>query len=150
MEIQKQPEDVVEAAAEVPEEEAEGAEDEAEEQAPAPQAEAAATQPVAVEAKAKEGDLNIIIQFHGQRFMLGAGRSDCDPIFESMDGDLATALQHVPAFVEKAKQKWAVNPRYPKAVIPEPPASSTTAAPAHTPARTPVAPKAPKAQPSFF
>ncbi len=149
MEIQKQPENAVEAAAELPEEEAEeaeGAEEAAEGQAPA---EAAATQAAAaapaVEAKAKEGDLNIIIQFHGQRFMLGVARADCDPIFESMDGDLAAALQQVPAFVERAKQKWAVSPRYPKA--PEPPAAATTTAAA--PARTP-APAKPKAQPSFF
>jgi len=77
--------------------------------------------------------------------MLGVVRPDCDPVFKNLTGDLAAALQQVPAFVGEARQKWVVSPRYPKA--PEPLAAATTTAAA--PARTP-APVKPKAQPSFF
>ncbi len=144
MEVQKQPEGAVEAAEEEAEEVTEEETEEAT-QAEAPQAQEAAAPQTAAKAP-KPAEMKVVILINGENVLLGVGMTDCDPIFKNLKSDLAAALAQVPEFVADAKQKWAVNPRYSKAVMPEPPASSTTAAPA----RTPVAPEAPKAQPSFF
>ena len=90
-------------------------------------------------------ELKVVIILKDDRAMLGVQSPDCDPVYTTMDGPLATVLEKVPALVAEAKQQWAANPRYPKADLPEPPASPV-------PARTPTTPKQskPKSQPSFF
>ncbi len=90
-------------------------------------------------------EMKVVIILKADNVMLGVQSPGCDPVYTTMKGDLATALQQVPALVAEAKQKWTANPRYPKANLPEPPAAPIT------PARTPTAPKSEKkAQPSFF
>lgn len=109
---------------------------------PAPETTAASPQKPAKEMK-------IVIILYDDRAMLGVQSPDCDPVYTTMEGSLATVLEKVPALVAEAKEKWAANPRYPKADLPKPASSPT---PAHTPARTPTAstPAKPKQQPSFF
>lgn len=86
-------------------------------------------------------ELKVVIIMKADNLMLGIQSPDCDPVYRTMKGSLAAALKKVPALVTEAKQQWEVNPRYPKADLPEP-------APRPTPARTP--PPKPKVQPSFF
>ncbi|MBA7610951.1 hypothetical protein ES703_18165 [subsurface metagenome] len=97
------------------------------------------------ETKQASFGLKVVIILKDTRAMVGVQAPDCDPIFTTLEGDLAAALAQVSALVESANAKWDANPRYPKAVMPEPP-------PRPTPARTPAAPATttPKAQPSFF
>ncbi len=126
-------------------------EPEAETEAAPTQAVATTAQPAAAAAPAAEvkpkDDLKVMIQFlRAGHFILGVGRADCDPIFEGMDGDLAFALQQIPAFVEKAKTKWAASPRNQKAPEPPPPPPrATTSSPGKA-----LPPAKPKVQPSFF
>ncbi len=107
-------------------------------QEPAPETAAASPQKPA-------NELKVVIVMKDGRTMLGVQSPDCDPVYTTMDGTLATALKKVPALVAEAKEQWAANPRYPKADLPKPAASPP-------PARTPTTPKStqPKAQPSFF
>ena len=97
-----------------------------------------------VEEKEKpEDELKIVIIVKGDKIMLGVQSPDCDPVYETLTGDLPAALKRLPKLVAEANEKWNANPRYPKANLPEP-------AKVETPARTPAAPKQKPAQPSFF
>ena len=94
--------------------------------------------------KPKTDELKVIIILHDKKIMLGVQSPDCDPVYTTLEGTLATALKRIPKLVAEAKQKWDAHPRYPKADLPTP-------EPAKTPARTPAAPKEKKTgQPSFF
>jgi len=105
---------------------------------PAPETAAASPQKPA-------NELKVVIVMKDDRTLLGVQSPDCDPVYTTMDGSLATVLEKVPALVAEAKQQWAANPRYPKADLPKPP-------PSPTPARTPTASSGSKKppQPSFF
>ena len=85
--------------------------------------------------------VNIIIK--GDRIFLGAQATDCDPKMATMQGNLQTALDRIPSFVEEANQQWDAAPRNPKSTIPEPVAPVRTATAAASKAKEP-------AQPKFF
>jgi len=94
------------------------------------------------EPKPTDDELKVVIVLKGNRAMVGVQSPDCDPVFTTLEGDMAAALSQVPALIESANAKWDANPRNPKA--PEPPPSST-------PARSQPAPETRKSkQPSFF
>jgi len=102
-----------------------------------PEAEAAVKTP-------KTSELKVVILIKDDRIMLGVQSPTCDPVYKTLQGTIAEALQQVPALIAEANEKWAASPRYPKADLPTPPPSTTVA-------RTPAAaPAQPKAQPSFF
>jgi len=90
----------------------------------------------------EELKVNIIIK--GDRIFLGAQATDCDPKMAIMQGNLQTALERIPSFVEEANRQWDVAPRNPKSTIPEPvapvrmatAASKTAAAKPSQPAQT--------------
>ncbi len=90
-------------------------------------------------------EIKVIIIMKADRIMVGVQSPNCDPVYQTSQGTLADALQLVPVLVAEANLRWDTSPRYPKADLPTPPPSSTSA-------RTPVAaaPAKPKAQPSFF
>jgi hypothetical protein len=90
-------------------------------------------------------EIKVIIIMKADRIMLGVQSPGCDPVYQTLQGTLADALQLVPVLLGQANVKWDANPRYPKADLPAPPPSTA-------PARTPVAagPAKPKTQPSFF
>jgi len=92
------------------------------------------------------GELKVVIILKANKAMLGVQSPDCDPVYKTMEGDLAAVLQVVPVLVADAKLQWAAAPRHPKADLPKPvvPATTTTTA-----ARKPAAKAAP-AQPKFF
>ena len=92
-------------------------------------------------------ELKVVIILKADRAMLGVQSPDCDPVYKTMEGDLAAVLQVVPTLVAEAKQKWTAAPRYPKADLPKPVAPPT---PATTPAAGKTAAKATQAQPKFF
>ncbi|MBI2851276.1 MAG: hypothetical protein HYX80_09630 [Chloroflexi bacterium] len=94
-------------------------------------------------------ELKIVIILKADKAMMGVQSPDCDPVYKTMEGDLATVLQTVPALVADAKLQWAAAPRYPKADLPRPAAPPSTATiPA---ARKPAAAKTKEtAQPKFF
>ena len=64
---------------------------------------------------------------------VGIQRTNCDPAFFNVQGDLAAAINAVPGFVEEAGTRWQTNQRYPKADLPAPPPPPPAAAQAqHT------------------
>ena len=89
--------------------------------------------------------VNIIIK--GDRIFLGAQATDCDPKMATMQGNLQTALERIPSFVEEANREWDAAPRNPKSTIPEPVAPVRTATAASKPA---AAKSSQSAQPKFF
>ncbi len=91
-------------------------------------------------------ELKVVIMLKANRAMLGVQSPDCDPVYKTMEGDLAAVLQVVPTLVAEAQLKWTASPRYPKADLPKPvsPAITTTSATGKTAA------KAAPAQPKFF
>ena len=91
-------------------------------------------------------ELKVVIILKANRAMLGVQSPDCDPVYKTMEGDLATVLQVVPILVADAKLQWAAAPRYPKADLPKPVVPATTT----TPAASKSAAKAAPAQPKFF
>ncbi len=97
-------------------------------------------------AAAPEAELKVVVIMRGIRAMIGVQSPDCDPVFTTVEGDLAAALAQVPPLVEKAKAQWNAHPRYPKADLPQP-APATSPRTASTASST-LKPK--KAQPSFF
>ena len=94
----------------------------------------------------KSSELKVVIILKANKAMLGVQSPDCDPVYKTMEGDLAAVLQVVPTLVAEAKLKWTASPRYPKADLPKPVAPSTTT----TPAVSKPAAKAASAQPKFF
>ena len=90
----------------------------------------------------EELKVNIIIK--GDRVFLGAQATDCDPKMVTLQGNLQTALERIPSFVEEANRQWDASPRNPKSTIPEPVASVRTATAAAS------KPASQSAQPKFF
>ena len=122
-------------------------EDEAEEKestTPGQEAPAAVATDVAKPEKASE--LKVVIILKANKAMLGVQSPDCDPVYKTMEGDLAAVLQVVPTLVTEAKLKWTAAPRYPKADLPKPVVTATTT----TSAAGKTAAKAATAQPKFF
>ena len=93
----------------------------------------------------EELKVNIIIK--GDRIFLGAQATDCDPKMATLQGNLQTALERIPSFVEEANQQWDAAPRNPKSTIPEPVAPVRTATVA---SKTAAAKPSQPAQTKFF
>ena len=126
-----------------------------EEETPGSEEEGTSTEqesPVATETKdvskpeKPASELKVVIILKANRAMLGVQSPDCDPVYKTMEGDLASILLVIPALVADAKLQWAAAPRYPKADLPKSVVPATTTTPA---ARKPAAKAAP-AQPKFF
>ncbi len=126
-----------------PEEEESQKQEEQKQEEEAPEAET--PQPEDTQPRQPADEMKVVIVMKADSLMLGVQSPDCDPVYTTAKGDLEVALQMVPGLVAEAIQKWAANPRYPKAILPEPPPVS---APQRTPAST--RPAAPAPQPSFF
>jgi len=92
-------------------------------------------------------ELKVVIILKDTNIMLGVQSPACDPVYTTLEGNLAAALKRVPKLVDEAKQKWSASPLNPDANLPTPEPAPT---PARTSARTSAAPKAKPAQPSFF
>ena len=89
-------------------------------------------------------ELKIVIILKANRAMVGIQSPDCDPVFTTQEGDLATTLQQVPDLVDQAKLKWATNPRNPAAPKKEPPPAPprpVSSVPSSTPKAKPEQPK---------
>ena len=97
----------------------------------------------------EELKVNIIIK--GDHIFLGVQATDCDPKMTKLQGNLQTALERIPSFVEEANRQWDASPHNPKSAIPEPvpaaPVRTATTAPSAS--AKPVAAAKP-AQPNFF
>ena len=76
----------------------------------------------------EELKVNIIIK--GDRIFLGAQATDCDPKMTILQGNLQTALERIPSFIEDVNRQWDSSPHNPRSTIPEPAAPVRTAAPA--------------------
>ena len=81
-------------------------------------------------------ELKVSMIIKGDRIFLGAQATDCDPKMATMQGNLQTALERIPSFVEEANQQWDAAPRNPKSTIPEPVAPVRTATAASKTATT--------------
>ncbi len=117
---------------------------------------AAATSPAAVKPKADE--LKIVIIIKDNHATIGVQAPDCDPVFETAEGDLSEILAHSHIAVDNARAKWATSKRNPKAELPTPPppaprpatTSTSSRSSGSTATKTKAAAAAPKAQPKFF
>ena len=89
-------------------------------------------------------ELKVVIILKANKAMLGVQSPDCDPVYRTMEGDLAGVLQVIPTLVSEAQLKWTASPRYPKADLPKPvaPVTTTSSAASKTTPKT--------AQPKFF
>ena len=56
----------------------------------------------------------------GKAAKVGIQKTDCDPVFFKLDGDLATVINTLTSLVNQAAAKWQNNSRYPKADLPAP------------------------------
>ena len=126
------------------EEETTGTEDKAEGEVTAPIQEAPAVVATDAPKAEKDTELKIVIILKANKVLLGVQSPDCDPVYKTMEGDLAGVLQVVPTLVAEAKTKWTAAPRYPKADLPKP------VAPAATTSSTTSKPATKTAQPKFF
>ena len=88
-------------------------------------------------------EMKVVVIMKADKIMLGVQSPSCDPVYETMTGDLTAALERVAALVAEAKQKWEANPLNPKANLPEPPPPPPRTQPVTTSSK-------PKDQPSFF
>ena len=97
----------------------------------------------------EELKVNIIIK--GDHILLGAQATDCDPKMTTLQGNLQTALDRIPSFIEEANRQWDASPHNPKSAIPEPvpAAPQRTATTASSVAAKPAVLANP-AQPNFF
>jgi len=128
-------------------EEATSPEEEEEVTASAEEAPAAVATDVPKSAEKPASELKVVIILKANKAMLGVQSPDCDPVYKTMEGDLAAILQVVPILLAEAQLQWTAAPRYPKADLPKPVAPAT---PATTPAAGKSAAKAATAQPKFF
>lgn len=82
-------------------------------------------------------ELKISIILKGGRVLLGAQATGCDPKMTTLTGDLGTALERIPSFVEEANRDWDIAPHNPKSTIaePEPKPTTRTQQPAATAAK---------------
>ena len=124
---------------EVPGSEEEGTEEGTEQEVPVATETADVSKP-----EKPASELKVVIILKANRAMLGVQSPDCDPVYKTMEGDLAGVLQVVPTLVAEAQLKWAAAPRYPKADLPKPVAPVTTTSSAAS------KPAAKTAQPKFF
>lgn len=92
-------------------------------------------------------EVKVVIALKGNKGSIGVQSPKCDPVFTTFDGDLGLALERVPGLVEEARQKWDLNPTYPKCETPLP--SQTQPTPRPTP-RTTSRQTASTAQPQMF
>ena len=126
------------------EEKTPGSEEEADEEVTAPVQEAPAAVATDAPKPEKDTELKVVIILKANKVLLGVQSPDCDPVYRTMEGDLAGVLQEVPTLVTEAQLKWTASPRYPKADLPKPVApATTTSSVASKPAAKP-------AQPKFF
>jgi len=126
------------------EEETTGTQDKAEGEVTAPVQEVPAAVATDAPKAEKDTELKIVIILKANKVLLGVQSPDCDPVYKTMEGDLAGVLQVVPTLVAEAQLKWTATPRYPKADLPKPvaPAATTSSAASKPAAKT--------AQPKFF
>ena len=96
-------------------------------------------------------ELKVVIIMRDNRMMLGVQSTDCDPVYETLEGNLATALLRIPELVEEAKTRWETSKLNPKCETPlpsqEPPVSTTSRSSAVS---RPQKAAVPKAQPTMF
>ena len=70
-------------------------------------------------------ELKVAIIIKDNRIFLGALETGCDPKMTTLQGDLQTALDHIPSFIEEANRQWDAFPRNPAATVPEPAPAAT-------------------------
>jgi len=108
------------------EEETTGTQDKAEEEVTVHVQEVPAVAATDAPKAEKDPELKVVIILKANKVLLGVQSPDCDPVYKTMEGDLAGVLQVVPTLVAEAKLKWTAAPRYPKADLPKPVAPATT------------------------
>jgi hypothetical protein len=74
----------------------------------------------------EELKVNIIIK--GDHIFLGAQATDCDPKMTTLRGNLQTALERIPSFIEDVNRQWDASPHNPRSTVPEPVAPIRTLA----------------------
>lgn len=73
-------------------------------------------------------DIKIVVSFKEDTALIGFQKSDCDPVFHKVEGDLPVVLKSIPKLVKDALATWEQNPRYRKCETDlKPPAPPATA-----------------------
>jgi hypothetical protein len=93
-------------------------------------------------------ELKVAIIIKDNRIFLGALATGCDAKMTTLQGNLQTALERIPSFVEEANRQWDISPCNPRSTVPEPGASVTTATIASS--KPAAAKPGQQAQPNFF
>ena len=96
-------------------------------------------------------ELKIVMIFKDSNVMLGVQSPECDPVYETLKGNLAAALKRVPKLVEEAKTRWETSKLNPKCETPLPSQEQpvTTTSRSSTGSRSQSA-TTPRAQPAMF
>ena len=74
-------------------------------------------------------ELKVSIIVKGDRIFLGVQATDCDPKMRTLQGNLQTALERVPSFIEEANRQWDASPHNPRSTVPDPITPVRTATP---------------------
>jgi hypothetical protein len=95
-------------------------------------------------------ELKVSIIVKGDRVLLGAQATNCDPKMITLQGNLQNALERIPSFIEEANLQWDTSPHNPKSTIPEPVAPVRAATKAGTVSNPAAAKPGQPAQQNFF
>lgn len=66
--------------------------------------------------------LKVVINFKENKATVGLQSPDCDPVLNTVEGELQVVLQQLPELIQKAQEQWSQSARYPKTSRPELPA----------------------------
>ncbi|MDD5060747.1 MAG: hypothetical protein PHN44_00505 [Candidatus Marinimicrobia bacterium] len=65
-------------------------------------------------------EFKLVVQYKDGKALVGISAEGCDPIFEKVEGDIATVLGTAAVLVDTAQEKWKTAKRNPKIDIPAP------------------------------
>lgn len=96
-------------------------------------------------------ETKIVITLKGTTAAVGIQRTNCDPAFFKVEGDLAAVVANLNGLMVQAASKWEANPRYPKSKLPPAAPQPQTTASAARPQQPqqPAAPKVNAMRPMF-
>ena len=92
-------------------------------------------------------ETKIVVTHKGDKASVGIQRTDCDPVFFTVVGDLPAVIIDLPKCLADADGIWQKSPRYRKAEVPAPPPSTMPARTATT-SSTKQAPKTSTSKPA--
>ena len=65
-------------------------------------------------------EIKIVIQVKDEKALIGVQSPNCDPVFETANGDLPTIIGRVTQVVTDSQAKWATTPKNPNIDLTKP------------------------------